>query len=188
VARVVLIRHGRTEWSRTGRHTGRTDVPLDPVGEAQARRLGTALAGRDLDLVLTSPLRRAGDTARLAGLGDRAEVCGDLAEWDYGDYEGRTTADIAAAVPGWTVWSHPLPGGESLAEVSRRADAVLLRVAGVRGTVALFAHGHLLRVLAARWCGWPPVEGRRLALDTATVSELGHEHEVPCIVRWNQQV
>lgn len=185
--RVVLVRHGRTAWSHSGRHTGRTDVPLDPTGAEQARRLGAALHGRTFAAILTSPLGRARDTARLAGLSP-AEICADLAEWDYGDDEGRTTAEITATVPGWTVWSYPVPGGETLADVARRADAVIERVAAVDGDVALVAHGHLLRVLAARWCQLPPVEGRRLALDTATISELGHEHGVPCILRWNQPV
>jgi probable phosphoglycerate mutase len=187
VERVVLVRHGRTAWSSAGRHTGRTDVPLDAEGEQQARRLGAALSGRTFALTLTSPLTRARDTARLAGL-TGAETCAELVEWDYGDGEGRTTAEIAAAIPGWTVWSHPVAGGETLDDVARRADAVIARISAVDGDVALVAHGHLLRILAARWCELAPVEGRRLVLDTATISELGHEHGVRGILRWNQAV
>lgn len=183
---LTLIRHGQTEWSATGRHTSRTDVPLTAEGKAQAERLGQVLADRSFALVLTSPRRRAVDTAALA-IGDRHEVLVDerLAEWDYGAYEGRTTAEIRDEVPGWTVWTHRCPGGETAAEVGVRADAVLERCRRVAGDVALVGHGHLLRVLTARWLGLAPTDGRLFVLDPATVSELGHERETPAIVRWN---
>ena len=183
---VLLVRHGETGWSRTSRHTGRTDVPLTDRGRAQARAAGLVLAGRELSLVLTSPLGRALDTCRIAGLGDVAEVDPDLAEWDYGDAEGRSTADIQAEVEGWTVWTHPVGGtGETVDEVGARADAVIARVDAADGDVALFAHGHLLRVLTARWVGLPAVGGRHFALGTATLSTLGYEHGNRVVTRWN---
>lgn len=183
---VLLVRHGETDWSRTHRHTGRTDVPLTDRGRAQARAAGSVLAGRELSLVLTSPLGRALDTCRIAGLGDVAEVDPDLAEWDYGDAEGRSTADVQAEVEGWTVWTHPVGGtGETVDEVGARADAVIARVDAADGDVALFAHGHLLRVLTARWVGLPAVGGRHFALGTATLSTLGYEHGNRVVTRWN---
>lgn len=181
--RIVLVRHGETAWSRSGQHTSRTDLELTDRGEAQARSLGAALAGQRFDLVLTSPSRRAAETARLAGFADR-EVAGELREWDYGEYEGRTTPEIREDVPGWTVWDHPSPGGESAADVGARVDRLLDGLPG-DGAVALFSHGHLLRVLAARWLGLPPSGGALLRLDTATVSELGYERERRVVVRWN---
>ena len=180
---VVLVRHGETEWSRSGQHTSRTDLELTAVGRRQAEALGSALSARRFALVLTSPMRRAAETARLAGVA--AEVAPELAEWDYGDYEGRTTADVRTEVPGWTVWSHPSPGGETPAEVGARVDRLLERVRAVDGDVALFSHGHLLRVLAARWLGLAPQDGRLFALDTATLSVLGSERETPVVRRWN---
>jgi broad specificity phosphatase PhoE len=183
--RLVLARHGETEWSRTGRHTGRTDIPLTDLGREEARRLGNVLAGRSFSRVVSSPLARATETARLAGLGDRLEIDDDLREWDYGSYEGRTRLEIAADVPGWTVWSHPIVGGESLEEVGRRADRVIDRLLPIDGDVLLFSHGHFLRVLAARWIGAAPVTGSRLELWTATVSELGWEHDRRVIELWN---
>lgn len=179
-----LVRHGPTEWSESGRHTSTTDLPLLPDGEAAARGLAPVLASQRFDLVLTSPLVRARRTAELAGFPD-AEVDPDLCEWDYGDYEGLTTDRIRASVPGWTVWSHPSPGGESADEVGARLDRVVDRVRAGEGRVLAFAHGHSLRVLAARWLGLPATEGRLLALDTATVSVLAAERETPVVTRWN---
>jgi broad specificity phosphatase PhoE len=175
-----------TEWSATGRHTGRTDVPLTDEGRRQAAALGTCLKEWRFGLVLTSPLRRAVDTCRLAGLGDVAQVRDELVEWDYGEYEGRTTPHIRAERPGWTLWSDGVPGGESAEQVGARADGVLADVRHAGGDVALFAHGHFLRVLAARWIDLPPDRGRSLALATATVSVVGYERETPVILRWNQ--
>ena len=186
VPEVVLVRHGETEWSRTGRHTGTSDIPLTAKGREQARMLGNMLRGRRFGRVLTSPLQRASETCRLAGLGERTEECPDLREWDYGVYEGRTTADIRKEIAGWTVWSHPVPGGETADAVGRRADRVIESMRGVDGDVALFAHGHILRVLAARWCGLDAASGRLFALDTTTLSILGHERETPVIRLWNQ--
>jgi broad specificity phosphatase PhoE len=183
--RLVLARHGETEWSRDGRHTGRTDVPLTEVGRRQAVRLGKMLAGRTFERVISSPLVRATETARLAGFGDRLEIDEDLREWDYGIYEGRTSEDIAAEVPGWTIWSHPIVGGESLADVARRADMVIASLLGTRGDSLIFAHGHLLRVLGARWIEEAPEAGARLVLSTATVSELAWDHDQRAIETWN---
>jgi broad specificity phosphatase PhoE len=183
---VVVVRHGETAWSRTGRHTSRTDVPLTERGRAQARCVGELLGDRVFDLVLASPRSRALETARLAGLGDIVRSCDDLREWDYGIYEGRTTEEIRARVPGWSVWTHALPEGETLKAVGARADRVIDLVQAAGGPVALFGHGHQLRVLAARWCGLPASDGRLLGLDPATVSVLGYERETPVIRRWNQ--
>ena len=183
--RLVLVRHGETEWSRSGRHTGRTDIPLTDRGREQAVRLGRVLRGRTFSRVVSSPLVRALDTCRLAGFGDRVELVDDLREWDYGAYEGRTRAEIAAEVPGWTVWTHPIIGGESLAELGQRADRVIADLLPTGGDVLAFAHGHILRVLSARWIEQPPVLGSRLDLATATVSELGWEHQVRVIEGWN---
>ncbi len=184
---VFVVRHGQTEWSRTGRHTGRTDLALEPDGEAQAAAVGRALAGRSFALVLTSPLTRAAQTARLAGFGDRVEVCADLVEWDYGDYEGRTTAEICAQAPDWSLWSAGVPTGETAAAVGRRADRVIERALGAPGDCLCFAHGHLLRVLAARWVGLPPIGGRLFGLEPGTVGVLGWEREVRVIDRWNER-
>jgi broad specificity phosphatase PhoE len=180
---VWLVRHGETEWSRDHRHTSTTDLPLTEDGAEVARSLGPRLA-RDFALVLTSPRRRARDTAELAGHGT-AEVDADLAEWAYGDYEGVTTDEIRQDVPGWTVWTHPSPGGESAAEVSERLDRVVARLRGVEGVALVFGHGHALRALTARWLGLPVADGRLFRLDTATVSVLGHERETPVVLRWN---
>jgi broad specificity phosphatase PhoE len=179
-----VVRHGETEWSATGRHTSTTDLPLTPAGEQAARALARRLAGTAFDLVLTSPRERARRTAALAGFPD-AEVDDDLSEWAYGDYEGITTATIRESVPGWTVWTHPCPGGESAAEVGRRLDRVVARVRTHGGRVLVVGHGHASRVLAARWLDQPVEEGRYFALDTATVSVLGYERETPVLVRWN---
>ena len=181
---VWVVRHGETEWSATGRHTSTTDVPLTSAGEQAARALAQRLAGTAFDLVLTSPRERARRTAALAGFPD-AEVDDDLSEWAYGDYEGVTTPTIRESVPGWTVWTHPCPGGESAAEVGRRLDRVVARVRNHGGRVLVVGHGHASRVLAARWLEQPVEEGRNFALDTATVSVLGYERETPVVVRWN---
>jgi probable phosphoglycerate mutase len=180
---VVLVRHGQTEWSRTGRHTGGTDVPLTDVGVDQARALAPHLRDRDFALVLTSPLERAIVTCREVGL--QGDVEPDLVEWDYGEVEGLTTAEIRETRTGWTVWGGPIPGGETLEQVGSRADRVLARIAEVDGDVALVSHGHLLRVLAARWLGRAPAFGGALALDTGTLSVLGHERERPGLRLWN---
>lgn len=182
-----LARHGETDWSAAGRHTGRTDLPLSPAGEAAAEVLAGALAGRAFGRVLVSPLRRALETCRLAGFADRAEVVDDLREWDYGEDEGRTTAEIRADRPGWTLWRDGCPGGESAAGVGARADRVIALVRATDGDVLAFGHGHLLRVLAARWVGLPPGDGALLALETATLSVLGWEREQPVVRRWNTQ-
>ncbi len=183
VGRVFLLRHGETEWSRSGKHTGRTDVPLTDRGRELAAAAGQLVAGL-LDappaLVLTSPRSRARDTARLAGL-RIDEVDQRLVEWDYGEYEGRTTAEIRETVPGWTVWTHPCPGGEAADEVGRRADEVLAHAADAleRGDVVLVGHGHFSRVLVARWIGLPAVEGVRCAMEAPSWAVLGHERGVP---------
>ena len=183
---VWLVRHGETEWARLGRHTGRTDVPLTETGRAQAIALGARLAGHPFDLVLTSPLSRAADTAALAGFGDRAIVDPDLREWDYGAFEGRLTTEIRAAYPGWTIWRGPWPDGETIDQVAARADRVVARVRAAQGDALVVAHGHLLRVLAARWLGLRPASGSLFALGTATVSILGWEREYPVIETWNE--
>ncbi len=179
-----IVRHGPTEWSRDGRHTSTTDLSLLPEAEHEASALAERLAGTDFALVLTSPRVRARRTAELAGF-PTAEVDDDLVEWGYGDYEGVTTPEIREQVPGWSVWTHPVPGGEDAADVGTRIDRVVARVLGAEGPVLAFAHGHSLRVLAARWLGLPVSEGRLFRLDTATVSVLGHERENPAVLRWN---
>ena len=183
--RLVLARHGETEWSKSGRHTGRTDVPLTDHGREQARDLGVALRGRTFSRVLSSPLARALDTCRLAGFGDRVELVDDLSEWDYGAYEGRTRVEIAADIPGWTVWTHPIVGGESLQDLGRRADRVITSTLPIGGDILIFSHGHFLRVLAARWIEQPPGLASRLELATATLSELGWETDRRVIEGWN---
>ena len=180
----VLVRHGETEWSRDGKHTGNTDVPLTERGREQARALGATLAGRSFARVLTSPLARAAESARLAGY-EVAEERDKLREWDYGAYEGRRTVDIREERPGWTLWTDGVPEGETAADVAARVDAVLDELRATEGAVLVFAHGHLLRVLAVRWIGLEPEVGRLLALDPATVSVLGHERETPVIRVWN---
>ncbi|WP_182523982.1 histidine phosphatase family protein [Nocardioides dongkuii] len=181
---LYLVRHGQTEWSRDGRHTSVTDLPLLPEGEDVARGLPERLAGVEFAQVLTSPRQRARRTAELAGFPD-AEVDEDLVEWAYGEYEGVTTAEIRETVPGWTVWTHDVPGGESAAEVSARLDRVVARARSVDGPTLVFAHGHSLRGLTARWLGLPVTDGRLFRLDTATVSVLGEERESPVVLRWN---
>lgn len=187
--RLVVVRHGVTAWSRARRHTGHTDVPLDDTGRRQAVALGERLAGEEFALVLSSPLRRARETCTLAGLADHAEIDPALREWDYGEYEGMTTAEIRSARPGWDLFRDGCPGGEDAAAVGQRVDILLTRLAAderVRGgAVACFAHGHLLRVLAARWLGLPAEDARLVTLDTGSVSVLAHEHDWRVVERWN---
>jgi broad specificity phosphatase PhoE len=185
---IVLARHGETEWSRDGRHTGRTDIPLTEVGRHQAQLLRGALAEWTFSLVLSSPMQRALETCRLAGLADAAEVTGDLLEWDYGDYEGITTAEIRGERPDWSLWRDGCPGGEDAAAVGARVDRVIARTDGLEGGVALFAHGHVLRVLTARWLGLGPEAGALFALGTGTLSVVGYERETRVIRRWNGPV
>jgi broad specificity phosphatase PhoE len=184
--RLVLARHGETAWSKSGQHTGRTDIPLTDVGREQARRLGTALAGRTFSRVVSSPLSRALETCRLAGFGAGVVVDPDLQEWDYGIYEGRRRVDIDRDEPGWTVWSRPIVDGESLAELGDRADRVIAGLLPIGGDVLVFSHGHFLRVLAARWIEAPPLTASRLELATATISELGWETDRRVVERWNE--
>ena len=181
-----LVRHGETEWSRLGRHTGRTDLQLTDAGRAQARSVARKLDGHEFGLVLSSPLSRALDTARLAGFAGEVETDDDLLEWHYGADEGLTTAEIRVDRPGWTVWRDGPRDGETAEEVAARVDRVIERVRAAQGDVLVFAHGHLLRVLAARWLGEPPTEGRLYALSTATVSVLGWERDTAVIERWNE--
>jgi len=185
---VVLVRHGETEWSRDARHTGRTDVPLTHEGRRQAERLRDALGDWSFTRVLASPLGRALDTCRLAGLGDRAELNDALLEWDYGDYEGETTAQIRERRPDWNLWRDGCPGGESAADVGARVDPIVSELKASDGDVAVFAHGHLLRVLAVRWVELPPEAGARFWLATATISVLGFERETAALRRWNAPV
>ena len=184
--RIWLVRHGETEWSKSGQHTGRTDIALTPNGERQAKALGTLLAGRKFAQVLVSPMGRAQATCRLAGLGDGAEVTEDLHEWNYGIYEGITTKAVREKQPDWTIWTTPIPEGETVEQVGVRARRLIERVERVAGDVALFAHGHILRVLGACWMGLAPIYGRNLGLHTATISVLGYERETRVIEVWNQ--
>jgi broad specificity phosphatase PhoE len=183
---IVLVRHGETEWSASGQHTSRTDIPLTPKGREAARKLGAKLAGREFALVLTSPRSRARDTAAEAGFGERAQLEDDLAEWDYGGYEGLTTDEIRVERPGWLLWDDGVPDGETAGQVAARADRVIARALAADGDVALFAHGHILRVIGARWLDLPPRRGGSLALSTASLSELGFEHENRVLWRWNE--
>jgi probable phosphoglycerate mutase len=183
--RLVLVRHGQTEWSRTGRHTGRTDIPLEEAGIEAAKSLADRLAGHRFRRVLVSPLLRARETCRLAGFAGAGESCPDLLEWDYGADEGRTTAEIRRDRPGWSIWTGGVPAGETLEEVGARADRVVAEARGAGGDVLAFAHAHILRVVAARWLGLPPAGGALLVLGPATVSVLGWERETPAVLRWN---
>lgn len=185
MAEFVLVRHGETEWSANGRHTSRTDLPLLEAGRRRAVEIGAELAGRPFALVLCSPLRRARETCSLAGFGDAAELVDDLHEWSYGDYEGLTTPEIRQERPGWHLWRDGCPGGEGPAEVTRRADRVLERVRAAEGDVLAFAHGHILRVLGARWIEMEAAAGARLALNAGAVCVLGFERETRVIRRWN---
>ena len=182
-----LVRHGDTAWSTAGRHTGRTDLPLDDAGRSQARAVAPVLREHHFVQVLTSPLQRARETCALAGFGDRADAVDDLQEWDYGDYDGLTTEEIRKTRPDWNLWRDSCPGGESAAEVGRRADRVIARVRAGEGDAIAFAHGHLLRVLGARWIALPPEGGGRLALAPGAISVLGWERERAVLERWNEE-
>ena len=185
---VYLARHGETEWSLSGRHTGLTDLPLTARGEQNARELGTRLQVLDVSTVLVSPLQRAARTCAIAGFGERADVDRDLVEWDYGQYEGLTTREIQASKPGWSLFRDGCPGGETLAEIGARADRVVQRVRAVPGNVLLFSSGHFLRVLAARWLDLDASFGQRFVLGTAALCALGYDHDrsEPVIRLWNQ--
>ena len=185
---VWLVRHGETEWSAAGRHTGTTDLPLTDRGRDAARAVAPVLRGHEFAAVLTSPLRRARETCELAGLAGSAEIVDDLREWDYGDYEGLTTAQIRESRPDWTLWRDGCPGGESADDVGARADRVIARLRTIDGDVVVFAHGHFLRVLGARWCGLQAQDGAILALDTATLCRLGWEREQAVVRVWNAPV
>ena len=188
LSRLYLMRHGETAWSLSGQHTGRTDIPLTEQGEQDARKLAERLRAVKFNRGFTSPLQRARRTCELAGPGDVAEVEPDLAEWDYGDYEGQRPVDIRKARPDWNVFRDGCPGGESPAQVSGRADRVIARLRTLEGDIAIFSHGHFGRVLAARWIGLELRQAQHLLLSTASVSILGYEHnvaEVPAIVSWN---
>lgn len=184
-AEIWLIRHGETEWSKSGAHTGRTDLPLTEEGRRRAAAIGRYLAGRPFALVLTSPLQRAQETCRIAGYGSPAMVDPNLREWDYGDYEGRKTAEIREDRPDWNLWTDGVPNGETIQSVAERARKVIGRAAAAGGDIALFAHGHILRILTACWLGLDPSAGRLFALSTASVSTLGFERETRVISRWN---
>ena len=182
-----LLRHGATEWALNGRHTGSTDLPLLPEGEAEARALGPVLSQQTFAAVFSSPLQRAQRTCELAGLGDQMQICNDIIEWNYGDYEGITTATIRETVPDWTVWSHGCPNGEGAPQVEARCTTAISTALAVpgEGDVALFAHGHILRALAGTWLGLGAAGGQLLRLGTASVSILGWERETRAIQRWN---
>jgi broad specificity phosphatase PhoE len=182
---IVLVRHAETEWSRAGRHTGRTDLPLTERGRALASALAPGLAQRRFALVLVSPARRARETCELCGLGEGAAVREELQEWDYGDYEGLTFAQIQAQRPGWSLWRDGCPGGEDAEAVGSRADRVIAELSSARGPVAVFSHGHILRVLGARWIELAPSAGSRLRLGTASLGVLGSEHGVRALTRWS---
>ncbi len=186
---ITLVRHGETAWSATGKHTGRSDIPLTEVGEAAARALAGRLQGQSFSAVWSSPSQRARNTCRLAGFGDGAVIKDDLAEWDYGAYEERTTKDILAERPGWVLFRDGCPRGETAGDVGARADRIVAELRRVAEPVLIFSSSHFLRVLAARWLGLPPQDGSRFVLDTASISVLGYEHDLtePVIRRWNQR-
>ncbi len=181
-----LIRHGETEWSLSGAHTSRTDIPLTARGEERAEKIRDYLAHRSFRLVLTSPLQRARETCRVAGYSDVAQIEENLREWDYGVYEGRTTAEIRKEQPGWSIWDSPVPEGEAVEHVAQRTQKVIDRGLACGGKVALFAHAHVLRILAATWLGLPARDGRLLALGTGSVSTLGFERETRVLSTWNR--
>jgi broad specificity phosphatase PhoE len=184
--RIWLVRHGETEWSKSGQHTGRTNISLTPDGERQAKALGSLLAGKRFALVLASPMSRAQTTARLAGI-EKFEVTEDLHEWNYGIYEGVTTKAVREKHPDWSIWESPIPEGETIEQVGARACRLIDRFETVDGDVACFAHGHILRILGACWMGLAPIHGRNLGLYTATLSILGYERETRVIETWNQR-
>jgi probable phosphoglycerate mutase len=186
---VFLVRHGETTWTLSGQHTGRTDIPLTPRGEDDARRLGERIKGHDFALVLSSPLQRARRTCELAGFGNRCELDPDLREWDYGEFEGLKSSEIRQRRPDWVLFRDGCPGGETADQVGKRADRVIARVRAVAGDSLLFAHGHLLRILSARWLGLPADAGRLLLCDPTSLGRLGYEHnsaDQPVLHLWNQ--
>jgi broad specificity phosphatase PhoE len=183
-ARIFLVRHGQTEWSASGKHTSRTDLELLEEGRERAIRLGQQLAGIQFQLVLSSPFRRAVETCELAGYGEQMELCEDLHEWDYGDYEGITTPDIRRERPGWNLWRDGCPGGEQPEEVGARADRVLARLRSAGGNALAFAHGHILRVITARWLELDVAGGARFAMSAGSVGVLGYERETEVLQRW----
>jgi broad specificity phosphatase PhoE len=182
---LYLFRHGQTAWSLSGQHTGLTDIPLTEHGRAQALALRDMVSQVNFSLVLVSPLSRAKETATLAGLTPAMTICDDLAEFDYGEYEGLTTDQIQERVPGWTIWNDPCPGGESLQDAARRCHKVIDTAHGAGGNVAIVAHGHILRILTATWLELSPENGKCFMLDTSTASILSHEHDLPAIKIWN---
>ena len=182
---IVIVRHGETEWSANGKHTSHTDLSLTEAGRERAVALASELSKRSFSLVLTSPLKRARETCELAGLGDAAELCDDLHEWDYGEYEGLTTPEIRVSRPDWWLWRDGCPGGETPEQVGERADRALARLRAADGDAVAFAHGHILRVLTARWLGMPVAAGARFALAAGGVGELGYERETEVLRRWN---
>jgi len=182
---IALIRHGQTEWSISGKHTGLTDIPLTDLGRQQADALGEMLNGEKFARVLASPLVRAWETMERAGYADHVEASADVLEWDYGVYEGLRTDDIRLTIPNWSVWTHPIWNGESVEEVGLRADRIIALSEAAEGPIAVFAHGHFLRILAARWVGLPAEGGKNLSLGTATVSTLGWERDNHVIQMWN---
>ncbi|PBC01504.1 histidine phosphatase family protein [Mesorhizobium sp. WSM3860] len=186
---IYLVRHGETEWSASGKHTGRTDIPLTAKGEEAARGVADRLKDQTFQAVWSSPSQRAFDTCRLAGFGERALNKADLQEWDYGAYEGVTTKEILAGRPGWQLFRDGCPGGEAAADVGARADAIVAEIRTAAGNVLIFSSSHFLRVLAARWIGLPPEGGEHFVLDTASLSVLGYEHDLtePVVRRWNQK-
>jgi probable phosphoglycerate mutase len=186
VTEIVVVRHGETEWSAAHRHTSHTDLPLTEQGRQRAQQVGAELAGRKFSLVLCSPLRRARETCELAGFGDVAEICDDLHEWNYGEYEGLTTVQIRESNPGWNLWRDGCPGGEFPWQVKERANRVVERLHSVEGDAAAFAHGHILRVLTARWLSMDVPAGARFALAAGGVGVLGYERDTEVIVEWNR--
>lgn len=186
---IYLVRHGETEWSASGKHTGRTDIPLTPAGEDAARRVTERLNGLSFSAVWSSPSKRAFNTCALAGFGSSGVKKGDLAEWDYGAYEGLTTRQILAERPGWRLFRDGCPRGESAADVGSRADRIVSQLRQANGNILVFSSSHFLRVLAARWLGLPPQDGALFVLDTASISVLGYEHDLdePVVRRWNQR-
>ena len=180
-----MVRHGETEWSATGRHTSSTDLPLTASGRERARALASELGGRSFSLVLCSPLRRARETCELAGFGDAAVVCEDLREWDYGDYEGLTTPQIRERDPDWDLWRDGCPSGETPEQVASRADRAIELLRGAGGDALAFAHGHILRVVTARWIGLEAAGGARFALGAGAIGVLGYERETEVVTRWN---
>lgn len=185
---VVLVRHAETEWSRGGRHTGRTDIPLTDDGRSAARALAGRLAARSFSHVLVSPSLRARETCELSGLADGASERADLLEWDYGDYEGLTTAEIRSQQPDWNLWRDGCPDGEDAAAVGARADRMIEELRGLEGEVAVFSHGHMLRVLGARWIGLAPQAGAGLGLSTGAVCAIGYERATPILALWNETI